>query len=118
MLYVLVSIAAAIYLSKKLRGGNFSQFKKVLGGTYLFKPMINGTTKYKWYYLWLTIKAEFDNEGQLPGKFELYFIPKIITGKLKQLNPPTPGINAVVKQQAGLPGAIRQAVPEENLSKK
>lgn len=52
-------------LQARLSNGNLDLFKKVLGPNFHYKPRMSGLIRYKWSKLWVTIRADFDEEGQL-----------------------------------------------------
>ena len=49
----------------KLSHGNLDMFKKVLGQNFQYKPRTNGLIRYKWSKFWITIRADFDEDGVL-----------------------------------------------------
>ena len=65
IMYKLISLRYFIHLQEKLKNGNLAEFKKTLGTNFQYKPRINGLIRYKWSKSWITIRADFDEEGIL-----------------------------------------------------
>ena len=60
-----ISYKYILRLQAKLGNGNLDLFKKVLGTNFHYKPRTNGLIRYKWTKLWITIRADFDEDGAL-----------------------------------------------------
>jgi hypothetical protein len=64
-LYKAFTFLLSLTLKAKLKRGDLNTFRKVLGENYQRRILINGLTRYKWSSLWMTIKADFDENGKL-----------------------------------------------------
>ena len=68
-LYLLYKCCTAIYyfyyLQSRLRDANLAQFKSKLGKNYHYKVLSGRTVRYKWRKGWITIRAIFNEKGEL-----------------------------------------------------
>jgi len=53
------------FLKIKLKGKTLEEFKKVLGNNYVVKKLGEGDKRYKWEKRLFSVKANFDNEGNM-----------------------------------------------------
>lgn len=63
--YKLFTFLTFLILKARLKNGNFDSFTKILGTKYKYRLMFNGLKRYKWSKLWITVKANFDENGNL-----------------------------------------------------
>jgi hypothetical protein len=69
--FLIYKAAAIIYYFRVLRlnllGQNLEFFKQFLGVGYQFRYTVDGLRRYKWQKGWYTIRASFDDSGNLIG---------------------------------------------------
>jgi hypothetical protein len=64
-IYKAFTFLLSLILKAKLKRGDLNAFRKVLGEDYRHRILINGLTRYKWSSIWMTVKADFDENGNL-----------------------------------------------------
>ena len=65
MIYAIITFILFLRFKVILKDADLNTFKKVLGTNYVFREHHSGWTKYKWQLMFMTIKASFDEGGQL-----------------------------------------------------
>lgn len=64
-LYRIFCYIYVVRLQKMLPNKKLNSFIQLLGPNFKYKMKSSGLTRYKWPKLWITIRADFDEDGNL-----------------------------------------------------